>query len=353
MESTRKRESVLRDLEALMGIPSPTGMTGACAAWVAEELRKLGFSPAVTRKGAVVCTVSGDRQDRGLLLCAHLDTLGMVVRAVKPNGCLRYSKLGGWNDNAVENENVLIHTRTGKTFTGTVQSVHASRHVWGDTTEEKRSDEGLEIVVDEETWSREATEALGIGPGDVVSFDPRFTVTPVGFVKSRFLDDKASAAVLLTLAREIAAGDLTPVRRTVLAFTVYEEIGQGASTLYRENVEDIVALDMGCVGDDLSCHENQLSICAKDAAGPYDWDLTNELIARARRLGLPYAVDVYPRYSSDTATALHAGLDARFACFGQGVYASHGYERTHVKGLLAALALAEDLVAAEAESAPQ
>lgn len=348
MEIMDRQESILRDLEALTGIPSPTGMTGACSAYVAEALRGMGFSPRITRKGTVLCTVSGEREDRGLLLCAHLDTLGMVVRAVKPNGCLRYTKLGGWNDNAVENENVRIHTRSGKTYTGTVQSVHASRHVWGDTTEDKRSDESLEIVVDEETWSREATEALGIRPGDMVSFEPRLTVTPSGFVKCRFLDDKASAAVLLTLARRIAAGVVTPLRRTVLAFTVYEEIGHGASALYQEPVEDIVALDMGCVGDDLTCRENQVSICAKDASGPYDWDLTNELIARARRLGIPYAVDIYPRYSSDASTALRAGLDARFACFGQGVYASHGYERTHVKGLLAALALAEDLTAAEA-----
>ncbi|MBQ6173459.1 MAG: M42 family metallopeptidase [Clostridia bacterium] len=334
-------ERILENLKILSAIPSPTGMTGACADAVCSMLAGMGFRPEKTRKGAVHCRLA--EGEHPILLCAHLDTLGMAVRAVKPNGRLRYSKIGGWNDNAVENENVVIHTRSGKTFTGTVQSVHASRHVWGDITAEARTDESLEIVLDEDVNTKAETEALGIRAGDMVSFDPRLVHTESGYVKCRFLDDKASAAVLLTLAADIAEGRLVPARGVTVAFTVYEEIGHGASDLYAQDAEDIVAIDMGCVGSDLNCRETQLSICAKDAAGPYDWDLTNELIARADRLGLDYAVDVYPNYSSDANTALKGGLDARFACFGPGVFASHGYERTHEKALESTLRLAEDL----------
>ena len=302
----------------------------------------MGFQPEQTPKGTVLCTLGG--QGRPIAISAHVDTLGAVVRAIKPNGCLRYSRIGGFNDNAIENENVLIHTRAGKTYTGTVQSIHASRHVWSDTTAEKRDDTTLEIVVDEETWSRQETEALGIRPGDIVSFDPRTVVTDSGFVKSRHLDDKASSAVLLTLANEVAQGRVHLNREVTLLFTVYEEVGHGASSLYNRKIDDFLAVDMGCIGDDLSCRETMVSICAKDAAGPYDFDFTNELIDAAQRLHLPYAVDVYPSYSSDTATALKAGLDARFALCGQGVYASHGYERTHIKGLMATLRLVTALV---------
>ena len=334
------QDYMLEMLRRLMAVPSPTGMTRACAEKTMEELSALGYAPVMTRKGTVLCELGGEGHP--LLLAAHLDTLGMVVRAVKPNGCLRYTQLGGWNDNAVENENVLIHTRRGKTFTGTVQSVHASRHVWGPVNDEKRDDSTLEIVVDEDVHSREETEALGIAAGDFVSFDPRLTVTGSGYVKSRFLDDKASAAVLMTLAWEVSQGIAQLGRKVTLAFTVYEEIGHGGSALYTQDAEDMIAVDMGCVGDDLTCRETQVSICAKDAAGPYDFDLTNELVSRAERLGLDYAVDIYPRYSSDTATALRAGLEARFACCGQGVFASHGYERTHIKGMLNTLALVRD-----------
>ena len=335
-------DAILRDLETLTAIPSPTGMTGACADAVFSMLTGMGYHPVRTRKGAVHCRLA--EGEHPILFCAHLDTLGMVVRAVKANGRLRYSKIGGWNDNAVENENVTVHTRSGKTFSGTVQSIHASRHVWGETHTEPRTDETLEIVLDEDASTKAEVEALGIRAGDMVAFDPRLRITDSGYVKCRFLDDKASAAALLTLAREIAEGRVTAGRGVDVAFTVYEEIGHGASDLYSAEAEDIVALDMGCVGDDLTCRETQLSICAKDAAGPYDWDLTNELIARAERLCLDYAVDVYPRYSSDANTALKGGLDARFACFGPGVFASHAYERTHVKALESVLRLAADLV---------
>ena len=311
---------LLQQLQALTAIPSPTGMTRQATDYLLAELTRLGFKPQRTPKGTVLCCLGGSGHP--LAISAHVDTLGAMVRAVKGNGCLRYTQLGGYNDNAIENENVLIHTRTGKTYTGTVQSTRASRHVWGDTTATPRGDESLEIVVDECTWSQAETLALGIRAGDFISFDPRTVITESGFVKSRHLDDKASSAVLLTLAREVAEGRAALARQTTLVFTVYEEVGHGASPLFALPLEDLLAVDMGCVGDDLTCRETQVSICAKDSAGPYDFDFTNELVARAQRLGLDYAVDVYPRYSSDTATALRAGLDARFALCGQGVFAN-------------------------------
>lgn len=332
-----KQTYMLNQLKVLTGIPSPTGMTYEISNYLMAELTRLGFTPERTPKGTVMCCLGGSGHP--LALSAHVDALGAMVRAVKSNGCLRYTQVGGYSDNAIENETVKIHTRSGKVYTGTVQSTHASVHVWGRTTDEKRSDESLEIVVDEETWSKADTEALGIRPGDYISLDPRTVVTESGFIKSRHLDDKASSAVLLTLAREVAEGRVVLPRRTYIVFTVYEEVGHGAAPLSKLDLEDMLAVDMGCVGDDLACKENMVSICAKDSAGPYDYDFTSELVALAEKKGLPYAVDIYPSYSSDASAALRAGLDARFALCGQGVYASHGYERTHVKGMLATLSL--------------
>lgn len=336
-----KKEYMLDQLCRLTAIPSPTGMTREATAYLLAELTRLGYRPERTRKGTVTVCLGGSGHP--LLLSAHVDTLGAVVRAVKANGHLRYSTIGGFDDNAIENENVLVHTREGKTFSGTVYSSKASRHVWGDQSGSPRSDEFLEIILDEDVSSKADAEALGIHAGDFISFAPRTVITPSGYIKSRHLDDKASAAVLLTLAREVAEKCVALGRKVYLAFTVYEEIGHGGSGLAAlTDVEDMLAVDMGCVGADLSCTEKQVSICAKDAAGPYDWDFTNELIARCKRLQLDYAVDVYPRYSSDTSPALKAGMEIRFALCGQGVFASHGYERTHVAGMLNTLALVTD-----------
>lgn len=331
------RQYMINQVRVLAGIPSPTGMTREATDYILSELESLGFHPSRTPKGTVICELGGSGHP--LLLSAHVDTLGAVVRSVKSNGCLRYSQIGGYNDNAIENENVLIHTRTGKVFSGTVQSVHASRHVWGNRTAEQRDDTTLEIVVDEKTYSKADTEALGIRAGDMISFDARTVVTDSGFIKSRHLDDKASSAVLLALAKAVSEDRVRLKRSVTIMFSVYEEVGHGASPLYARSIEDMLVVDMGCVGDDLVCHEDMVSICAKDSAGPYDFDFTNELIALAEKLHLPYAVDIYPGYSSDSATALKAGMEARFALCGQGVFASHGYERTHIDGMAATLSL--------------
>ena len=331
------REYLIEQVKQLTAIPSPTGMTRGASDYLLAELQRLGFAPYRSAKGTVFCELGGEGHP--LMLSAHVDTLGAAVRAVKSNGCLRYTQIGGYNDNAVENENVLIHTRGGKVYTGTIQSVHASRHVWGVRNSEQRDDTTLEVVIDEKVYSREDTEKLGIRAGDFISFDPRTVVTESGFIKSRHLDDKASSAVLLTLARGVAEKRVVLQRAVTVMFTVYEEVGHGASPVYARKIDDMLAVDMGCVGDDLTCREDMVSICAKDSAGPYDFDFTNELIAHADRLKLPYAVDIYPGYSSDTATALRAGMEARFALCGPGVFASHGYERTHIDGMLATLQL--------------
>jgi putative aminopeptidase FrvX len=327
----RALEDAVSYIETLCRIPSPTGFTAQAEKYLMDTLKGMGYAPVHTPKGTVVCDLGG--QGEPLLLAAHVDTLGLMVRSIKSTGRLRYTLIGGYNDNAIENETVLIHTREGKVYSGTVQSTKASMHVFGDTTEVKRSNETLEIVVDELANSEQAVRDLGIAPGDYISLDPRTIVTESGYIKSRHLDDKASSGILLSLARMVKEKEVTLKRHVHLMFTVYEEVGHGASAYLPRELKDMIAVDMGCVGDDLNCDETMVSICAKDSAGPYNYELTGELIELAKEKGLKYAVDIYPRYSSDTATALRAGLEARHALIGTGVFASHGYERTHKQGV--------------------
>jgi len=318
-------------IQALCVIPSPTGFTAGVEKYLLDALSHMGYQPIHTPKGTVVCHLGGEGNP--LLLSAHVDTLGGMVRSIKSTGRLRYTQIGGYNDNTIENENCLVHSRNGNTYSGTVQSTKASSHVYGDTTDVKRSDETLEIVVDEVVHSAEDVKALGISAGDYISWDTRTVVTESGYIKSRHLDDKASSGVLLAMARMVKEGEITLSRSVYLMFTVYEEVGHGASSFLPKDLRDMIAVDMGCVGDDLTCDETMVSICAKDSAGPNNYELTNELISLAKEKNLRYAVDIYPSYSSDTATALKAGLEARHALVGPGVFASHGYERTHKMGI--------------------
>lgn len=318
-------------IRRLLAIPSPTGFTRQVTDCVMRTLEEMGFSPRRDRKGSVICELGGE--GRGILLSAHVDTLGAMVRSVKSNGRIRYTHIGGWQDATVEIENCLVHTRDGRVYSGTAQSIKASQHVFPGMGGEKRDEETMEIVLDEPVKTAGDVENLGIETGCYISWDPRTVVTESGYVKSRHLDDKASAGILLALARMVSEKKIALRRRVAILFTVYEEVGHGAAIRLPQGIEDMLAVDMGCVGDDLKCDETMVSICVKDSAGPYDYDFTGELIAVAKEQGIAYAADVYPSYSSDAAPALKAGNDVRFALIGPGVFASHGYERTHVKGI--------------------
>ena len=318
---------------ALLDIDSPSGYTAAAAKWVQEAFSTLGFDAAITRKGGVLIDLGGKDTEDGLLLEAHADTLGAMVAQVKGDGRLKLTSLGGMNPNNAETENVRVHTRDGKVIEGTCQLCNASVHVNGDYSGAKRSWDSVEIVLDEDVKSAADTRALGIEVGDIVCFDPRTKRTSSGYLKSRFLDDKLSVGILLGFAKYLHDNAIVPERRVWVHVTVYEEVGHGGSASVPAGVTEAISVDMGCVGWGLQCTEKQVSICAKDSGGPYSYDVTTKLINAAKATGADYAVDVYPFYGSDVEATLRSGVDIRHGLIGAGVYASHGYERSHIDGV--------------------
>ena len=318
---------------ALLAIDSPSGFTADAAAWVKAEFENLGFDSKITTKGGVLVDLGGEND--GLLLEAHMDTLGAMVAQIKGNGGLKLTALGGMNANNAEGENVRVRTRSGKVYEGTCQLCNASVHVNKDYDSAKRSWDTVEIVLDETADTKE----LGIRVGDIVCFEPRTRRTESGYLKSRFLDDKLSVGILMGLAKYIHDEKITLKRHVYLHITAYEEVGHGGSASVPEGLTEAISVDMGCVGDGLSCTERQVSICAKDSGGPYSYELVGKLIAAAEKAGADYAVDVYPYYGSDVEATLRSGHDIRHGLIGPGVYASHGYERGHIEGVLNTLKL--------------
>jgi putative aminopeptidase FrvX len=318
-------------LVELCGTPSPSGFTAAVEKYLVDTLGALGLKTAQTRKRSVVCDLGGVGSP--LLLAAHVDTLGAMVRSLKANARVRYTKIGSYPELYLTAETCVLHTREGRRFTGTFQPVNPAVHVNKKLGEMKFDDETMEVVLDVIAEKTEELEELGVAAGDFISIDPRIAVTETGFIKSRHLDDKASAAVLLTLASLVSSGRLEPRRKVYLLFTTYEEVGHGGSSGIPEDVEEIISVDMGAIGDDLTANERMVSICAKDSGGPYNYAVTNGLIAAAKESGASYAVDIYPFYGSDVEASLRAGYDVTHGLIGPGVSASHGYERTHREGL--------------------
>ena len=324
---------------ALLGIDSPTGFTEKAARWVKAEFEALGFRADFTTKGGVLAELGGTEEEDALLLEAHTDTLGAMVAEVKADGRLRVTNLGGMRAENGEAENVRVYTRDGSVYEGTLQLCNASVHVNGSYGDTKRSFDTTEVVLDEDVKSEEEVRALGIEVGDMVCFEPRTRITESGYIKSRFLDDKLSVGILLGLAKYIRDTGACLKRKVYVHITVYEEVGHGGAGSVPAGVTEAVSVDMGCVGEGLRCTERQVSICAKDSGGPYSYQVVGKLIEAAKREDADYALDVYPHYGSDVEATLGAGSDIRHGLIGAGVYASHGYERSHMDGVFNTLKL--------------
>ncbi len=259
---------IKEQLYTLTSIPSPSSFTTKVTDYLLSELSSLGYSPERSNKGNVFVTLGGSGSP--LVLAAHVDTLGAMVRSIKENGRLRPTTIGGHQWSTADGENCTIHTRDGRVYTGVVLNKEPSSHVADQKTE--LIEENMEILLDENVTSDQDTLALGIQTGDIIAMDPRTVVTESGYIKSRFLDDKLSAAILLGLARAVREDAWKLSRKVSLLFTVYEEVGHGGSVV-PDDTEEMISVDMGCVGSDLGCTERMVSICAKDSGGPYNYDL--------------------------------------------------------------------------------
>lgn len=290
---------IKEQLYTLTSIPSPSSFTTKVTDYLLSELSSLGYSPERSNKGNVFVTLGGSGSP--LVLAAHVDTLGAMVRSIKENGRLRPTTIGGHQWSTADGENCTIHTRDGRVYTGVVLNKEPSSHVADQKTE--LIEENMEILLDENVASDQDTLALGIQTGDIIAMDPRTVVTESGYIKSRFLDDKLSAAILLGLARAVREDAWKLNRKVSLLFTVYEEVGHGGSVV-PDDTEEMISVDMGCVGSDLGCTERMVSICAKDSGGPYNYDLITDLSNLAKEKKLDYAIDVYPHYGSDVETTL-------------------------------------------------
>lgn len=332
------KEQFSRYAQAIFTTDSPSGYTANVVNLLAGYIRDMGYEYRIHNKGTLEVLVPGADESKTVATSAHADTLGLMVRSVKSGGTLALTKVGGPITATLDGEYCRIVNREGRVFTGTILSDAPAIHVYPDAGSKNRDIDNLEVRLDEIVKSAEDVRSLGIENGDFVFIDPKFTITDSGFLKSRFIDDKASAVILLMLLRWCKDNNITFRHPTRVYFSVFEEVGHGASAVY-PGIDEFVTVDMGCVGMDLSGNEYAVSICAKDSGGPYDYELTSRLIALAKEHTIDYTVDIFPFYGSDIGAAWRAGVDCKGALIGTGVCASHGMERTHLKGIEATLKL--------------
>ena len=328
-------ESIAKDI---FNCDSPTGYTDKVIELIEEYVKEYGFDYKILNNGALEVFIKGKDSSKLVATSAHVDTLGLMVRSIKANGNLALTTLGGPITATLDGEYCKVYTRDNKVYSGTIISTSPATHVYPDANSKSRSVDNLEVRLDEVVKSSQDVKNLGINNGDIVCYDPKFTLTENGFLKTRFIDDKASVVILLMLLKYIKENNITLKYDTKMYFVVYEEVGHGAASVDK-NIDEFVTLDMGCVGLDLAGNEFAVSICAKDSGGPYDYELTTRLINMAKENNLNYTVDIFPFYGSDVGAARRAGVDIKGALIGTGVAASHGMERTHMDGVKATIQL--------------
>jgi putative aminopeptidase FrvX len=327
-------------LKNILTTSSPSGYTSEIMDYIKEELHILNVPYITTTKGAVIATLKGKNDDYQRTFSAHVDTLGAMVKEIKSNGHLALIPIGGYMMNSIEGENCTIKTIYGKTYSGTIQSVKPSVHISGSEAKElKRTPENMEVIIDEKVFSKEDVEKLDINIGDFICFDTRTVFTEGGFIKSRHLDDKASVGILLYAIKYLIKNNIELPYTINFFISNYEEVGHGCSAAIPEKTKEFIAVDMGCPGLTQNSTEYDCCICAKDSSGPYDLDLRIKLTELCKKHSINYKIDIYPSYGSDASAALRAGWDIKTALIGAGIFASHGYERTHIDSILATLDL--------------
>ena len=329
---------VFEVIKGLMSIDSPSGFCGKAIEYVGCKAKELGHEFTVTNKGCGVITVKGREKGKRVGLAAHVDTLGLMVRSIGGDGSIAFTKVGGPILPTLDGEYCKIYTRDGKVYSGTILSNSPSVHVYADNATKPRDEGNMYIRLDEVVKKADDVKALGIGVGDYIAYDPKTVITESGFVKSRFLDDKASVACILGALKAMKDEGAMPRFDTQIFLTVYEEVGHGGAPM-GDGLDEMLAVDMGCIGLDLGCTEYDVSICAKDGGGPYDYEMVSRLKRYADEGGISYAMDIYPFYGSDVGAMLRAGHDVRGALIGPGIHASHGMERTHINALIETIKL--------------
>jgi peptidase M42 family hydrolase len=319
----------------LLDIPSPTGYTDQIVHYMGEELQRLGVPFELTRKGAIRGTLEGLKHSPDRAVVSHLDTLGAVVKSIKKNTRLGVSPIGHWSARFAEGARVTIFTDE-KPFRGTILPLKASGHTFNEEIDTQEvSWDNLEVRIDEICDSKEEVEAIGINVGDYVAIDPQPEMCRSGYINSRHLDNKAGVAIQLAAIKAVKDYNLKLPLDCHPLFTIYEEVGYGASAILHQDVAGMVSIDNSTIAPGQNSSERGVTIAMKDSSGPFDYHLTHKLIKLCKEYGIEHKRDVFKYYRSDSASAMEAGNDIRTALVCFELDASHGYERTHIDSLIA------------------
>jgi putative aminopeptidase FrvX len=239
-EETKKIKGLLEKLSNAHGI---SGYEGDIRKIIQKEIKPYVDEIKVDSFGNLITIKKGGSPS--VMLAAHTDEIGLMVKYIDDEGFIRFAKVGGWFDQTLLNQRVLLHTKKG-TVAGVIGSkpVHVMQE-----DERKKPIEAKDMFIDVGVSSKDEAASLGIEPGVTASLDRGLVALAGDRVTGKAFDDRAGAAVLLTVMQRIANLDLKPTVMGV--FTVQEEVGlKGAKTsAFGLNPDVALAIDTCIPGD--------------------------------------------------------------------------------------------------------
>lgn len=330
---TFDQEYCINQFKNLLEIDSTTGQYEEIEEYLVKECEKLGYQPETMLKGGVIVDLGGKGNE--LVVTAHADDIGLMVKKINADGTLQICPVGGIYPFYCVMENVRVHTFDGTIYHGTVcrnpGSVHVTEEELRDTMGDFRKN--VCVVLDEDVSSAEDVKKLGIEVGNMIGILPRFMMVN-GYIKSHFVDDKICVALLLAVMKYLKENDITLPRNVKAYFAMHEEVGHGTSYL-PEGTKELLALDTPPVGPDQTSSIKTVTIFAKDTRMAYHVDVVKALRDLAIKNNINYVTDVItPHAGTDVDSSVMAGYDILYGAIGPGEENSHGYERTHIDGVI-------------------
>ncbi len=214
----------------LMLIPGLSGHEDRVRRAVQKSLSAISVASRADRFGNLIATLPGDPEKPSVMICAHMDQLGFVVRKIEDDGLSRIERLGGVPERALASQAVLIAVGEGRDVNGVI--ANKSHHATS-SKEKYRVTRSEDIFVDTGHASCRAAESAGIQIGSPVVYRP--SVLPLA---GTGIDDRAGCAALVCLAAEVRTIESRPTVHFV--FSVQEEFNlRGAVTAARRLKPDI------------------------------------------------------------------------------------------------------------------
>ena len=349
---TNKRKFI-KLLKTLIEYPSVTGhdctiIKDNIVDFICNFFKEFNIKSEMYNRNGLFFHIPGKatKNDPKPIFSAHYDIIGAMVSKIEESGKIRLVNVGGYPLLALVGNKCRIYNRKGKCFTGRILPEKWSTHIFSNHDIEKQNfkEDTLVIRLDEKVSSKKDLEKLEIEIGNFVFLEPEFYTTKSGYICSRYLDDKAGIAILMTVIENLAAENFKNNIPFSLFFSAHEETGYGASLSFDEKYDEFIAVDIGISGPGQESAEDHVTICVKDSCFPYDEKLIAKMINCSKKNKIKYKLDIFRSYGSDAGALIRSGQDVKIGLIGPGIDSSHSFERTHYDGIVQTINLIENYV---------